>query len=259
MLFQNYKYSDESKNYFTYDYTMNVFNSANKNSIILSTQWDFWLSSSFYFQYIKNIRPDISVVDKELLRRSWYLRHIKMHYPEIYERSKTEFEIYNIELLKFENETPRYLKPQNEMDKQDLVKINNAFVNLLNSIVDKNYIDKNIYTTPEIEQSKQEVFGKDYLKIPEGLLIRYSKDKSFDSTYIDPVFKFELTNNNDYYYAFLMKSYYDSYLYRANYLMNFSRFDKAEELLRKAIEIDSQRPDAKNLLKKISELKAIPK
>jgi predicted RNA polymerase sigma factor len=56
-----------------------------------------------------------------------------------------------------------------------------------------------------------------------------------------------------------MKSYYDAYIYRANYLMNFSKFEMAEELLKKAIDINSQKQEAKNLLKKISELKAIQK
>ncbi len=256
MLSQNYKQCDESKNFIPHDYTMNVFKSARQNSLIISTQWDFWLASAWYFQFIKGMRSDINIIDKELLRRSWYIRHIRVHYPEIYNRSSSEFEIYLNELLKFENETPRYLKPQNELDKQDLVKINNAFINLLNSLVDKNYNDKYIYTTTEIEQNTQEKFGKEYLRIPEGLLLRYTKEKTFDSTYIDPDFKFEIIKSDDYYYAFIMKAYYDAYLYRANYLMNFSRFTKAEELLKKAVEIDTQRPDARNLLKKIAELKA---
>jgi tetratricopeptide (TPR) repeat protein len=259
MLSQNYKPCDESKNFVPYDYTMNVFKSARQNSLIISTQWDFWLASAWYFQFIKGMRSDINIIDKELLRRSWYIRHIRVHYPEIYNRSSSEFEIYLNELMKFENETPRYLKPQNELDKQDLVKINNAFINLLNSLVDKNYNDKYIYTTMEIEQNTQEKFGKEYLRIPEGLLLRYSKEKTFDSTYIDPDFKFEVVKSDDYYFAFIMKAYYDTYVNRANYLMNFSKFEKAEELLKKAIDINSQKQEAKNLLKKISELKAVQK
>ena len=259
MLFSNYKEADESENYQVRDYTMNVLASAKQNSIIISSQWDFWLSSAWYFQFIKGMRPDVSIIDKELLRRSWYLRHIKIHYPELYERSQTEFETYNTELLKFENETPRYIKPQNELDKQDLVKINSAFINLLNSIVDKNYNDKSIYTTNEIEQSKQEIFSKEYLRIPEGVLLHYTKNKNFDESYIEPEFKYKITKIDSYYFEFLMKSYYDAYIFRANYLMNFSKFEKAEELLKKAIDINSQKQEAKNLLKKISELKAVQK
>jgi hypothetical protein len=258
MLVQNYKECNESKNYFTQDFTMNVFNSARPNSMIISTQWDFWLSCAWYYQFVNGLRPDIYVIDKELLRRSWYMRHIKLHYPEIYERSKSEFETYLIELTKFEDETPRYLKPKTELDKQDLVKINNAFINLLNSLVDRN-IDRNIYTTYEIEQNKQEQFGKDYNRVPEGLLLRLTKDKGFDELYTNPEYKFVFTKNEEYYYSFMMKSYYDSYLMRANYLMNFSKIERAEELIKKAIEMDLPKSDAKNLLKKLNDLKNIQK
>ncbi len=109
-LSNNFSEVDESKNYFVKDYTMNIFKSAPENSIIISTQWDFWVSSSFYQQFIKNIRPDLIIIDKELMRKSWYMHHLQQHYPEMYERSKTEFEIYLAELLKFETNTERYLK-----------------------------------------------------------------------------------------------------------------------------------------------------
>jgi len=256
IVMKNYKECDESRNYYPYEFMQNIFKSARQNSIIISSQWDFWLASAWYFQYIHNVRPDIWVIDKELLRRSWYIRHIQIHYPRIYELSRTEFENFLPELYKFENETSRYLTPKTEFDKQELMKINNAYIALLNSLVDKNVPERSVYTTYEIEQSKTEKFGKDYLRVPEGLLMRYTKEKGFDSTYQEPDFKYEITKNPDYYYEFLMQSYYDSYLYRANYLMNFNKFDKAEELLKKCLELDNQRADAKMLLKKISELKA---
>ena len=255
---QNFSKVDESKNFFVKDYTMNVFKSAPMNSIIMSSQWDFWVSSSFYQQFVKNIRPDLIIIDKELMRKSWYMHYLKMHYPELYENSKVEFETYLAELLKFEKFTERYTSPKTEADRQDLLKIQTSFLNLLNSLVDKNYDKRNFFTTFEIEQEKNERFGKDYTRIPQGLLINYNKSKSYVD-YEDPQFEFTITDKSDYHHNFIMNAYYNGYLSRANYLMNFERFEEAEGLINKAIELRPNTPDAKQLLMKLNQLKSLPK
>ncbi len=255
-LSQNFSRVNESDNYFVKDYTMNVFKSAAENSIIVSTQWDFWVSSSFYQQDVKNIRNDLIIIDKELMRKTWYIEYIKRHYPEIYDKSKVEFDTYLAELVKFENNTEAYTKPSTESDRQNLLKIQSAFSGLLNSILDKNYGERNFYTTYEIEQNKNERFGKDYNRIPEGVLIKYSKDKEFDN-YQDPDLTYTITSKDDYHHSFLMTTYYNSYLSRANYLMNFAKYDEAEKLIGKAIEIKPDAPDARSLLNKLKQLRGV--
>lgn len=266
LLFTNYSKNDESENHYVRDYTFNVFNSARQNSIIMSTQWDFWVSASWYYQYIKGMRPDVLVIDKELFRRGWYLRHFKVHHPDFYLNIKTEFDAYETELLKFEKFTDRYLEPKNETDKKELEKIQKAFFYFLNAIVDKNQ-DKNFYTTYEIEDTKaaMEKFGRDYNKIPEGLLIKYTKSADFDSTYKDPEFKFDISNDKKYYYEFLMKNYYRALMMRANYLMNFEKYDEAANLVNLAVELENKSPanipsrEGSKILNKIQELKSIKK
>lgn len=254
-LSQNFSKVDESKNYFVKDYTLNIFKSAAQNSIILSTQWDFWVSSSFYQQYVKNIRTDLVVIDKELMRKSWYMNHLEKNYPEVYQKSRTEFQAYLNELIKFEKNPDRYAKPVTEADKQDLQKIQSAFKNLLNSIPDNNYGERNFYTTYEIEQDKNEKFGKDYNRIPEGLLIKYSKEKGFNDL-TDPELEFTITSETDYHHNFIMTAYYNSFLTRANYLMNFQKFDEAEKFINKAIEVKPGSQDARQLLNKLNQLRA---
>src|SRR5690606_31062428 len=119
-LYFNYPKADQSENYFVEEYTMNVFNSAPPNSIIISVQWDFWVSASMYYQFVKGIRPDIAVLDKELFRKSWYLTYVKKHYPDIYEGCKTQFDLYEPEVIKFESNPGRYTSPKTQQDQQDL-------------------------------------------------------------------------------------------------------------------------------------------
>lgn len=256
-LSQNYSKVDKSKSYFVEDYTINIFNTAPENSIIITSQWDFFISSSLYQQFVKNIRPDIIIIDKELMRKTWYMHYLQIHYPDIYEKSKSEFEIYHIELLKFEINSERYMTPKTETDTQDLRKIKTAFMNLLNSIVDENYPDREIFTTFEIEDNKDETFGKNYMKIPQGLLVKYSKDKSY-TEYKYPDYKFTITENTDYHHSFIMNAYYKALLFRANYDMNFARFDEAEMLISKSAEIKPNSQETKQMMQKLNQLRALP-
>ena len=57
-------------------------------------------------------------------------------------------------MIKFEANPDRYTKPGSETDRQDLIRIQTTFLNLLNSLVDRNYDTRGIYTTFEIEQEK---------------------------------------------------------------------------------------------------------
>lgn len=253
----NFNLVNESKNYYVKDYTFNVFASAPQNSIIVSTQWDFWLSASIYFQYIENIRKDLVIIDKELLRKTWYITHIKQHYPEIYQNSKTEFDVYLTELVKFEKYPERYTKPVSESDRQDINRIQFAFKDLLTSLVEKNP-NRNFYTTFEVEAAKQELFATNYQKIPEGLLVRYVKTMEYDN-YVMPEFKFEKTTQDDYYHTFLMNAYYNAYLSRANYLMNFAKLDEADALINKAAEVNPNGPEIRMMQNKIKQLRAVPK
>jgi hypothetical protein len=255
-LIVNFEKNDENKNYFVDDYTNNVFNSADQNAIIMSTQWDFWISSSIYQQNVRNIRPDIAVIDKELMRKSWYFEYLRNHYPEICEKSGAEIDAYVTELLKFEKNTDRYTAPKTDADKQDLMKIQSTFTALLNSIVEKNYPERTFYTTLEIEQDKNEKFGKEFSRVPQGLLFRYTKEKGFDN-YQNPEFKFEITQRSDYHHSFIMNAYYSAYLNRANFLMNYSQFDEAENNIKRALEIKPGSPEAIQLQNKNKQLKSL--
>lgn len=258
-IYGNYDKNNLKNSVFVKEYTENVFKSARQNSIIMSTQWDFWVSPSFYMQYVNNLRPDIIVIDKELMRKSWYLKHIEDHFPQIYKNSKQEFDAYKVELLKFEKFTDNYTKPKNETDKQNLLLIQNAFVNLLNSIVTKNINEYSFYTTFEIEEEKNEKIMREFTRIPEGLLYRLSPKNDFDTTFVEPNLTFTKTNSTDYYHSFLMNAYYMMFLNRASYLMNFNRFDVAEIYINKALELRQNDKTANGMLKRLNELRVLPK
>jgi hypothetical protein len=257
-VYGNFDDNNLNGNQYVKEFTENVFKSTKGKSIIISTQWDFWVSPSFYYQYVFNEKPEITVLDKELMRKSWYLKHIKDHYPALYERSRNEFELYEIELKKFEKFTDKYIKPQTEADKQNLIRIQNTFMALLNSIIKYNS-DNNIYITFEVEDAKNERIATDYARIPEGLLFRLSKNNIYDTSFSEIELNFAKTTKQDYYHEFLMNAYLMMFLNRANYLMNFNRLNDADNYIKRALDIRNNDRTAMNLLKKLNELKNISK
>ena len=144
-------------NHLVDDYTSNMFRSLKPNALIISYQWDYWVSSSYHAQYVDGIRPDVVVIDKELLRRSWYLEQLKRNHPEIYRRSEQEIRRFLAEAYKFERDLPY----QAEIIEQ-------SYNDMINSFVDRNYADRPVYLTVEIENQ----FAADYQRIPEGLAYR---------------------------------------------------------------------------------------
>ena len=99
VLLNGYSAADRSQDYMVEDYTRAVVDAAEPNALILSYQWDFWLSASYYYQAVEGWRKDIAVVDKELLRRSWYLTELEGRYPELTRSIAPEMEAFRKELV----------------------------------------------------------------------------------------------------------------------------------------------------------------
>lgn len=238
----NYAGNDESKNHFVEEFTMNIFQNAEPNSIIISSQWDFWVSASWYFHFVKNIRPDIVVIDKELLRRSWYFKFLENNYPEVYNNSRAEIERFLPELYKFEHDIP--------YDTRVIMKL---FEEMMTSFV-KNNPNRRSYITWEIEQNKNEPFAQDFIRLPDGLLFRMvPKDQLKNNQVTDyKVYDFRFTPAapKDYYYETLMRSYAMMLTASASYLVTAGRNEDAKKYVELSLKAVPNFPQALELKKK---------
>lgn len=238
----NYAGNDESKNTYIEEFTMNVFKNAEPNSIIISSQWDFWVSASWYFHFVKNIRPDIVVIDKELLRRSWYFKFLENNYPEVYNNSRAEIERFLPELYKFEHNIP--------YDTRQIMKL---FEDMMTSFV-KNNPNRRIYATWEIEQNKNEPYAQDFLRIPDGLLFRLAPKDKVHNNQVDDYklydFAFTPVAPKDYYYETLMRSYAMMLTASSSYLITSGRTEDAKKYLALALLAVPNYPQALELKKK---------
>lgn len=230
----NFTKVDKSKNYLPEVYTLHILKNAEPNAIIISYQWDYFVSPSLYFQLVENIRKDIIVIDKELLRRSWYIKQLQRNYPWLIERSKSEVEAFLTELYKFEHDLP-----------YNPIEIEKRFVNMINSFVDKNIGDRPIYLGIEIEPE----FGAKYVRVPEGFMFRLHLDSEY--------------KNYEYVPIDVSKRCFDSYsknlvnliakmiVNRGIYEFRFGKIEKAKFYFEEALRVNSEAVEAKLWLERL--------
>jgi hypothetical protein len=175
-LYTNYNESDLSTDYSVSEYERIVTESAEENAVIISAQWDFWVSARWYKDKIEDERRDIVLIEKELLRRTWYLGTIEQWYPEISGKCDSKMELFAGQLEKFESG-----------QSYDPRLIQSYFVEMLNCFIDTNIDSRPVYVTFDILQTDPDI-GKGYVKIPEGFLIRLSRQSEpmqFDYSNMD--------------------------------------------------------------------------
>jgi hypothetical protein len=162
-LYAHYETNDLSDDGTVSEYYRLVMQSAEPNAIIISAQWDFWVSAFWYKDKIEGERQDVTLIDKELLRRTWYVNSLALWYPDLDKQCRPEIELYQEQLEKFEADLP-----------YDGGLIQSRFINMINTMIDQNYGKRPIYLTFDILQTDPDI-AKNYVKVPEGFLVRLSK------------------------------------------------------------------------------------
>lgn len=251
-IFINFSRVNKSDDYFAHDYAMNVFKSAPENSIIFTS-----FTPSFYFQLVKGIRPDLTVINGELLVSNWYINHIKDVYTDVYEKSRKEFETYESHITELQNNKESYTNPKTEVERQKISNLQNSFDKLMRSIIDANIGERQFFTTYEIEQGDalafKNDFSKDYYRAPHGLLTKYLKDSS-GTSFSDPGFSYQISTDKDYFKEFVMKGYFISFVRQAYDYYRNSNKSEAEKFINMALKIYPTERQALDLSAKISEM-----
>jgi hypothetical protein len=156
----HYRDVDESGDHLVEDYTANMFSSLRPDAVIISFQWDFWVSASYYEQAVAHVRPDVTVIDKELLRRSWYLKELEHRKPWLIAASRQEVNAFLAQVDLFEHGLP-----------YDPAAIQARYVAMIESFIRRSMVDHPVYVTGEIEPENTKGLGR----VPEGLAFRLTR------------------------------------------------------------------------------------
>ena len=64
------------------DYVRDTFAEIGPNGLLLTRDWQLY-APALYLQQVEGLRPDLAVIDTELLRRGWYFRLLHRRYPDL--------------------------------------------------------------------------------------------------------------------------------------------------------------------------------
>ncbi len=74
----NYGIVDKSNNYLVEDYTRSILKTTEKNSIIFSNKWDYFVSPAYYLQFVERYHSELIIVNTQLIPFPWYRAELKM-------------------------------------------------------------------------------------------------------------------------------------------------------------------------------------
>ena len=102
----NYADSDRSDLWLVEDAATNLLESLPQDAVVISGLWDFWLSGSWYLQEVEGVRPDVAVIDHNLLKYSWYIDQLDNAHPDLMKSVAPEVAAFRAEQYKFERDLP---------------------------------------------------------------------------------------------------------------------------------------------------------
>ena len=171
-IYTTYPDVNQRDNYAFKDYTKALINSTDKNSIIMSYEWDYFVSPAYYFQLVEDFRKDVKIVDKELLRRSWYYHQIHTDHPQLLSGIQTEVNNFLTAVAPFEND-----------ENFDPNVIENAYQAVMTKLVSSNIDKVSFYIGPELFENEMQ---RGEFRLPAGYTI------------VPDLFLFKVTNQNHY-------------------------------------------------------------
>lgn len=215
----------QHENYVFEDYTKAALNSTSKNAIIFSYQWDYLISASYYFQFVENFRKDVAVIDKELLRRSWYYNQIEKNYPDVIDEIKpTIFQF--LESVKLFERSENY----NANTLQFL------YQKIMTDLVATNFDEREFYIAPELVDfdipNREFILPEGYSIVPDIFFFKVVKGNEYVPV-SDPNFTIRFPKNRNVYIDNLEKIIGKMLLKRALYETQFDKRDRAKLFLKK--------------------------
>ncbi len=75
------------------DYVRDAFAEIGPRGLLLTRDWQFY-APALYLQQVEGLRPDLAVIDTELLRRGWYFDLLHKLYPDLMASVATEAQIF---------------------------------------------------------------------------------------------------------------------------------------------------------------------
>ncbi len=242
----NWPFNNRRHYFIAHDYVENLLRAIEPDGLLLTADWQV-ASPMFYAQEVEQRRPDVKVVDINLLRRSWYFDYLRHAYPGLIERSRDKIDAFVANLKEWERD-PRAFATSEALTRR----ITAAFEEMIQSMVTNENRVGPVYVTRDLlfpdgpDRELTRWLTQDYQPVPQGLVFNLARDQSFhDSPDVrlqirglaDGTLRFE---KDDVVRLKVLPVYTTMLINRGRYLAAFNRPERAIALFRQALALDPE-------------------
>lgn len=176
----NYRIEDRSRDWLVYDYAMNTLVGMAPNGVLLSPDWEIQVSPLLYLHHVEGARPDVLIIDTQLLRRSWYYAYLEGQSPDLMAAVRPQVDAFRAQLDLFERDQP-----------YDPNRIQALFETMINALVEQALaLGRPVYLAQDVDVAinaaarGQSVVAPNLQRVPQGLSFRLYADQE---VHADPV------------------------------------------------------------------------
>jgi tetratricopeptide (TPR) repeat protein len=228
----------------------NLFSTIAPNGLLLTEDWQV-ASPMLYVQEVEQRRPDVKVLDINLLRRSWYFDYLNRAHPGLMERSREKIDPY-VEILKQWEHDPAAFNRNQELTQR----ISMAFLDMIQAMVRNEIKVAPVYITNEVLIPNQlnsyltQWIPQTYQLVPQGLVFNLTTGQSFDESpdphlqmrgWTDGTVRFE---KDDVVNVKILPAYTRMLTNRGKYLAMFNQRERAILAFKEALALDPNLADA---------------
>ncbi|MFP4458327.1 MAG: protein O-mannosyl-transferase family [Candidatus Zixiibacteriota bacterium] len=235
-LITNFSKNDRSDDYFARNVAYSTLIAPPNQSLVFLENWDFFAPAR-YIQKEYGFRDDLVLVDFALLKRSWYIKELRTHYPKYFLLCEKEIENFLLEVKPFEQD--KNYNPQ---------KIEAAYRKMIFAMVEKN-IARGIDVYGFVQWKPM---NHKYYPEPEGFLMKYNlnQNEQMQPRFISPSFYFWqplpiISEEPDPRRQTILKIFENNLLARTAYLSRMGYFRRAIPVMKQLLELE---PDNKEYI-----------
>jgi tetratricopeptide (TPR) repeat protein len=175
----NWPFNNRRQYFVAHDYVENLLSTIAPNSLLLTLDWQV-VSPMFYAQEVEQLRPDVKVVDINLLRRSWYFDYLKHAYPELIERSREKIDPFVENLKEWESDPGAFARSSALTQR-----ISAAFLEMIQAMVTNEgrvapvYVTNDLLSSDSVNGELTRWLNQKYQLVPQGLVFNLADGQGF--------------------------------------------------------------------------------
>jgi tetratricopeptide (TPR) repeat protein len=251
----NFRFNDRSQYWIARDYVDNLLRTIEPDGLLLTLDWQVW-SPLLYTRTIERERRDVTVIDVNLMRRSWYFDYLRREYPALLQQNREAVAAFLEDLTQWEQDPELY-----QRDAALNQRIDTRFRDMIMAFVQQHLRSGPVYITQDIalNRSAQDVrltqaLAAAYQLVPQGLVFQLVRERAFRNPAEPPLITRGLADGTlhfepDDVVRLKVFPVYISMLYnRGRYLSLFGDHARAADAFRRALALDPSFAPAQSAL-----------